>query len=66
VMATEVIPGAVTKGDQRLPPLQADIEKSYSGEYGEQLGGAMRKDVGSSRNDANVTQLKKRLSGGGQ
>lgn len=66
VTVTEVIPGNVTQDDKRLPPLQADIEKATSGEYGEQLGGAMRKDMGSTRNDANVTQLKKRLSGNGQ
>ena len=66
VTVTEVIPGAVAQDDKRLPPLQADIEKATSGEYGEQLSGAMRKDVGSTRNDANVTQLKKRLSGNGQ
>ncbi|MEQ1640811.1 MAG: peptidyl-prolyl cis-trans isomerase [Novosphingobium sp.] len=66
VTVTEVTPGNVTKDDQRLPPLQADIEKSYSGEYGQQLGGAMRQSVGSTRNEAKVGQLKKRLSGTGQ
>ncbi|MBN8501845.1 MAG: SurA N-terminal domain-containing protein [Sphingomonadales bacterium] len=63
VSVTEVIPGNVTKDDKRLPSLQEDFKQSYGGEYAAQMGGAMRSEVGATRNEANVSALKKRLEG---
>lgn len=63
VSVTEVIPGAVTKDDKRLPDLQNSLKGAYGGEYADQLGGAMRGDVGVTRNEGNISALKKRLEG---
>ena len=64
VSPTEVIPGTVTPGDPRLPGLSQSLQSNYGGEYGEQLGAAMRGDVGATRNEASVKELEKRLRGG--
>ena len=64
VSPTEVIPGTVTPGDPRLPGLSQSLQSNLGGEYGEQLGAAMRGDVGATRNEASVKELEKRLRGG--
>jgi peptidyl-prolyl cis-trans isomerase D len=64
VSPTEVIPGTVAQDDKRLPGLSQSLQSSHSGEYGEQLGNAMRSDVGATRNEGSVKELEKRLRGG--
>lgn len=64
VSPTEVIPGTVTKEDPRLPGLSQSLQSNVSGEYGEQLGAAMRNDIGATRNEGSVKELEKRLRGG--
>ncbi|MFM5947724.1 MAG: peptidyl-prolyl cis-trans isomerase [Novosphingobium sp.] len=64
VTVSEVIPGTVTKDDKRLAGLQDSLRQAYGGEYNDQLGAAMRGEVGSSRNEGNIDALKKRLEGG--
>lgn len=63
VTVNEVTPGTVTKDDKRLPGLRDSLRQAYGGEYNDQLGAAMRGDVGSSRNEGNIGALKKRLEG---
>lgn len=63
VAVTEVIPGNVAKDDKRLPGLQQSLQGAYGGEYSAQLGGAMRGEVGVTRNEGNIETLKKRLEG---
>lgn len=63
VSPTEVTPGAVKPDDARLPGLNQSLAGSYGGEYSEQLGGAMRSDVGATRNEGSVKELEKRLRG---
>jgi peptidyl-prolyl cis-trans isomerase D len=64
VTVSEVIPGTVAKDDKRLPGFQESLQTDMGAEYSTQLGAAMRKDVGSSRNDGNITAVRKRLGGG--
>lgn len=64
VTVTEVTPGTVTKDDKRLAGLQESLQGAVGGEYADQLAGAMRDEVGASRNEGNVAKLKTRLLGG--
>ncbi len=64
VSPTEVTPGTVTPQDARLPGLNQSLQGSYGAEYGEQLGAAMRNDVGSTRNESSVKEVETRLRGG--
>lgn len=63
VSPTEVIPGTVKADDNRLPGLNQSLQGNLGGEYGEQLGNAMRGEVGSTRNEDSVKELEKRLRG---
>ena len=64
VSPTEVTPGTVTPNDARLPGLNQSLQSNFGGEYGEQLGTAMRNDVGATRNEGSVKELETRLRGG--
>lgn len=64
VKVTDVIPGKVTPNDPRLPEFQQTMARVASQEYSLQLRSAMRADVGVKRNEAAITALKTRLSGG--
>lgn len=64
VMVSEVTPGAVSPNDQRLPGLRESLQGTFGSEYADQLGGAMRNEVGATRNEGNIGKLKTRLQGG--
>lgn len=63
VSVSDVIPGAVTANDPRLAALRSSLQGAYGTEYTDQLSAAMRGEVGATRNEANVTALRKRLGG---
>ena len=47
-----------------ITSLQDSLRQAYGGEYNDQLGAAMRQELGSSRNEGNIDALKKRLEAG--
>ena len=63
VSPTEVIPGTIKPDDNRLPGLNQSLQGNMGSEYGEQLGAAMRSDIGATRNEGGVKELEKRLRG---
>lgn len=64
VTVTGVTPGKVEEKDERLGGLTDSLRKAKAEEYTEELRGAFRGEVGSTRDDANVAKLQGQLSGG--
>ena len=64
VTVTKVTPGTVAADDKRLADLNTSLTRDKAGEFADEMRSAFRTEVGTSRDDANVTALQGRLSGG--
>ncbi len=64
VTVSEVIPGQVAPNDPRLTGLQESLQGAFGKEYDDQLSTAIRSEIGTTRNEEQITALKKRLQTG--
>ena len=63
VTVTEVTPGKVSDQGEAIDGVGKSLVDAQREEYGEQLSNAFRSEVGSTRNDGNVSKLQGQLSG---
>lgn len=63
VTVTAVTPGQVKEDDERLAGLDDSLKKAKAEEYTDELRGAFRNEVGTSRDEANVAKLQGQLLG---
>lgn len=64
VTAATVTPGLIAANDPRLGQFGKTIAQTFGTEYGDQLRGAMKQDVGVKRNETAIKAVRTQLGGG--